>query len=156
MGMSKIFNVFQSSVTNNHFSTANTEWPEPEALRNTLLDVTPLPICNIPEPYRDWIADVAERMQCPPDFIAVAAIVATASIIGTGCGIKPKQKDDWLVIPNLWGGLVGRPGMLKTPAVSEVMQLIKQMETEAKKSYDAALTSYHADLELYKADREAI
>ena len=153
MRISNILNVFQSSITNANISQ---EWPEPEPLRNTLLDVTPLPICNIPEPYRDWIADVAERMQCPPDFIAVAAIVATAAIIGTGCGIKPKQKDDWLVIPNLWGGIVGRPGMLKTPAVSEVMQLIKQLETEAKKSYDAAMTSYQADLELYKADREAI
>ena len=97
MRMSRILNVFQPSITNNHFSNANTDWPEPEPLRNTLLDVIPLPVCNIPEPYRDWIADVAERMQCPPDFIAVAAIVATAAIIGTGCGIKPKQKDDWLL-----------------------------------------------------------
>lgn len=156
MRIPNILNVFQPSVTNNLFSVANTEWPEPEPLRNSLLDVVPLPICNIPGPYRDWIADVSDRMQCPPDFIAVAAVVATAAIIGTGCGIKPKQKDDWLVIPNLWGGIVGRPGMLKTPAVAEVMQLIKQLETEAKKSYDAAMTSYQADLELYKADREAI
>ncbi len=154
MRMPKILNVFQPSVTNK--PTANMEWPEPEPLRNTLLEVTPLAICNIPEPYRDWIADVAERMQCPPDFIAVAAMVVTAAIIGTSCGIKPKQNDDWLVVPNLWGGIVGRPGMLKTPAVSEVMQLIKQLETEAKKSYDTTMTSYQADLELYKADREAI
>lgn len=105
-------------------------WPEPEAIQNTLFLVEPLRDCLIPEPYRDWITDIAERMQCPRDFIAIAAVVITASVIGTGCGIKPKQLDDWLVIPNLWGGIIGRPGMLKTPAVSEVMQLISQLETE--------------------------
>lgn len=40
--------------------------------------------------------------------------------------------DNWLVIPNLWGGIIGRPGMLKTPAVSEVMQIVSQLEGEAK------------------------
>ena len=132
------------------------DWPEPDTLRNTLLPVNPLPICNIPEPFRDWIMDVAERMQCPHDFIAVTAIVTTASIIGAGCGIKPKQMDDWLVIPNLWGGIVGRPGMLKTPAVSEVMQLVNQLESESKKSYDSEINNYLADFELYKTEREAI
>lgn len=113
MRMRKILNVFQSGATNPALLTHDDDWPEPERLRNTLLEVTPLAMCNIPEPYRDWIEDVAERMQCPPDFIAIAAIVATGAIIGTGCGVKPKQKDNWLVIPNLWGGIVGRPGMLK-------------------------------------------
>jgi hypothetical protein len=156
MRMPNILNVFQSGISDAQHPKPDLDWPEPEPLRNTLLDVTPLPSCNIPEPYRDWISDVAERMQCPTDFIAVAAIVTTAAVIGTGCGIKPKQKDDWLVIPNLWGGIVGRPGMLKTPAVSEVMQLIKQLEVEAKKSYDVEVSNYQADLELHKADREAI
>jgi len=155
MRMSSFLNVFQSNEKNN-FVPSSSEWPEPEPLRNTLLDVTPLPICNIPEPYRDWIADVADRMQCPLDFIAVAAIVATASIVGTGCGIKPKQKDDWLVVPNLWGGIVGRPGMLKTPAVAEVMQLINRLEAEEKKTYDTAMTGYLAELDFHKAETEAV
>lgn len=60
------------------------------------------------------------------------------------------------MIPNLWGGIIGRPEMLKTPAVSEVMKLIKQLEAEAKKSYDAAMINYQADLEFHKADREAV
>ncbi len=151
----KIMGVYQQSVVVSVDQTAY-DWPEPEPLREALAEVGPLPIANIPVPYRDWIADVAERMQCPPDFVAVAAIVATASIIGTSCGIKPKQHDDWLVIPNIWGGIVGRPGMLKTPAVSEVMQLVGQLEKEAKQSFDTANISYQADLELYKADKEAI
>lgn len=134
----------------------NPDWGEPELIQNTLLPVESLEIQYIPEPYRDWISDVAERMQCPPDFIAVAAIVATASIVGAGCGIKPKQMDEWLVIPNLWGGIVGRPGMLKTPAVSEIMQILNQFETESKKKFDGGLAEYSADLEVFKASKEAL
>ena len=134
----------------------NSEWCEPEPIQHTLLPVIALPECNLPDAYRDWISDVAHRMQCPLDFIAVAAIAVTASVIGAGCGIKPKQKDDWLVIPNLWGGVVGRPGMLKTPAVSEVMQLIGQLESDAKQAFDSSLAGYQAELEDYKAEKEAI
>jgi hypothetical protein len=132
------------------------DWAEPEVIQHVLLPVEPLQDCLIPEPFREWITDVAERMQCPKDFIAVAAIAITASIIGAGCGIKPKQQDDWLVIPNLWGGIIGRPGMLKTPAVSEVMQLLSQLEREAKKIFDARLAEHQADLEFYKAEKEAL
>jgi Protein of unknown function (DUF3987) len=132
------------------------DWPEPETLRNTLRPVNPLVTDNIPVPFYDWILDVSDRMQCPPDFIAVAAIVTTSAIIGTGCGVKPKQKDDWLVIPNLWGGIVGRPGMLKTPAVSEVMQILNQIESESTKAYQVEFKNYQAELELYKTEREAI
>jgi hypothetical protein len=132
------------------------EWPDPEPIQNNLLPVESLRSCLIPEAYRDWITDIAERMQCPPDFVAVAAIVVTAAIVGAGCGIKPKQKDDWLVIPNLWGGIIGRPGMLKTPAVSEVMQLLSQFESEAKKSHENSLAEYNAEVEIYKAGKEAL
>lgn len=135
MRISNLFNSFQSHL-NVSSSKQVTDWPEPAILRDSLLPVTPLPIDNIPESYREWIVDVAHRMQCPIDFIAVAAIVVTGSIIGASCGIKPKQKDDWLVVPNLWGGIVGHPGMLKSPAVNEVMQLLGQLEKEAKKSFD--------------------
>lgn len=156
MKIKNLFHAFQHANVNDEDIFAQNEWIEPEPIENVLLEVSPLPFNNIPAPFRDWVADVAERMQCPPDFIAVAAIVTTASLIGSGCGVKPKQQDDWLVIPNVWGGLIGRPGMLKTPAVAEVMQLIRPLEAAAKKAYDADLARYLADLEVYKADKEAI
>lgn len=156
MKIRNIFNAFQQGSINSNLQFANNDWPEPEPLRNILMPVQPLSPTLIPEPFRDWVCDVAERMQCPHDFIAVAAIVMTSAIVGAGCGIKPKQQDDWLVIPNLWGGIVGRPGMLKTPAVSEVMQIMSQLEANSKKSYDAEMAAYMTDLEVFKSERDAI
>jgi len=85
-----------------------TEWSDPQPIKTELLSVEQLPFEILPEAFRPWIEDVSHRMQCPPDFVAMAAITLAGSLIGTGCGIRPKQHDDWLVIPNLWGGVVGR------------------------------------------------
>jgi hypothetical protein len=155
MSFTKIINNLYSKSSNREVSQVN-EWADPVPLRNELHPVVTLHASNYPAPYHDWILDVSDRMQCPPDYIVMAAIVASAAVIGTGCGIKPKQHDDWLVIPNLWGGLVGHPGKLKTPAVAEAMQPLGQLEAEAKKLFDADLASHMADVELYKAGREAL
>ena len=66
--------------------------------------------------------DIAERMQCPPDFPAAAAVVALGSVIGRRCGIRPKRQDDWMVVPNLWGAVIGRPVTRGLPACPSVDQ----------------------------------
>lgn len=137
-------------------NASKTIWPDPDPIQNELLPVEPLNVLSIPEPFRDWVSDISDRMQCPPDFVAVAAILTTAAIVGAGCGVKPKQKDEWLVVPNLWGGIVGRPGMLKTPAVFEVMKILNQFEADAKKMFDGGMAEYQADLEIHKASKEAL
>ncbi len=98
------------------------DWGEPEPIRAELLPVEPLHESMIPEPLLPMIKDVAYRMSVPLDFVAVPLIVAIGSVIGTGCRIRPKRKDDWEVTPNLWGALVGDPSMLKTPAMDEVIR----------------------------------
>jgi hypothetical protein len=131
-------------------------WPDPQPIRNELRPVESLKSEIIPEPYRVWITDVAHRMQCPIDFVATAAIVMTSSIIGAGCGIKPKRRDDWLVIPNLWGGAIGRPSMLKTPALAEALRPLARLEAIAKQEYDAAVQNYLIEVAAYKAEQQAL
>ena len=132
------------------------EWPEPSPIKAELLPVEPLRLSIIPSPFRAWIKDVAERMQCPPDYVAAAMLVMTSSIIGAGCGIRPKKEDDWLVIPNLWGGVVGRPSMMKTPAIGEAMKPMDALCMAAKLAFDGVEKGHRADLEGFKANREAI
>jgi hypothetical protein len=138
-------------------SDENTAWPEPEKIVHTLLPVPPLPLEIIPKPMHDWISDITYRMQCPPDAAAVAAIVMIGSVIGTGCGIRPKQKDDWLVVPNLYGAIVGRPGILmKSPTLAEIMKPLVQLEAEAKRTFDDNHLSYEVEQEILKAQREEL
>ena len=56
----------------------------------------------IPGPLRAWLADIAERVGCPLEFPAAGALVALAIVVGSKVAIRPKRKDDWTVVPNLW------------------------------------------------------
>ena len=83
-------------------------WPDLQQLPDTLPAVEPFDPELLPTPIRKWIVDIAERMQCPLDFPAVGSMVAIASLVGRKVGIRPKRRDDWQVVPNLWGAVVGR------------------------------------------------
>jgi len=137
-------------------STPDASWPDPEPINSYLLPVENLPPEIIPGPLRAWAVDVAHRMQCSLDFIAVAVVVMAGAVIGAGCGIRPKRKDDWLVVPNLWGGVVGRPGTMKTPALQEALKPLAKLEAEAKRQFDEAMKDYEAEKEIYKAQKEAL
>jgi hypothetical protein len=131
------------------------EWPEPSPLPDALPPVEPFEPRLLPEAFRPWIEDIAERMQCPPDFPAVSAMVALATVVGRRVGIRPKHLDDWLVVPNLWGGVVGRPGLMKTPAIVEGVRPLWQLERDASKRYDEALAAWKAG-ELVAEERKKV
>lgn len=131
-------------------------WLEPVPLPDGLPPVKPLHPEMIPLPLRGWLMDIADRMQIPPDFSAAAAIVALGSIIGRGCGIHPKRHDDWLVVPNLWGAVVGLPSLMKTPAVSEAHRHLVRLESEAREAYLNATQEFEIDKEIQKVTRSAI
>ena len=122
------------------------DWPECQSLPAGLVDVAPFDLDLLPESLRPWIADIAERLQCPADYPAVAAMVALAGIIGRKLGIRPKRFDDWQVIPNLWGAVVGRPGLMKTPAIQEPLNVLKRLEIEAKSEHESAIGEYESSL----------
>lgn len=105
--------------------------PEPEAIVQQLPSVPPLDPQLIPAPLRGWIADVAHRMQCPVDYCAVGALVALAGVVGASIGIRPKCRDDWLVVPNLWGGVIGPPSKKKTPALGDMLKALGRLEKAA-------------------------
>ena len=91
------------------------QWPEPKPVPDGLAPVTAFDIAFLPENIGPWVADIADRMQCPIDFVAVPAMVAMGAVLGRKIAIRPQRRDDWTEVPNLWGCIVGRPGMLKKP-----------------------------------------
>lgn len=111
-------------------------WPPPKPLPDVLPDVQPFNFDSLPDTLRPWLEDISERMQCPPDYPAVGAILALASIIGRKVGIRPKRQDDWLVVPNLWGMAVGRPGLMKTPALEQALAPLNRLAAEALEKYE--------------------
>jgi uncharacterized protein DUF3987 len=127
------------------------DWPDPKPLRKEIIPVIKMDPTMIPESLRPWDVDIAYRMQCPLDFVGAASICMVSLVIGAGCAIRPKQKDDWAVIPNLWGSLIGRPGDMKTPAMEAVFKPLHRLEAEAGEVFKAEMKRYEAA----KAGQEA-
>jgi putative DNA primase/helicase len=116
-------------------------WPNPIPLRDDLLLPVPVfPPDLIPLPLRPWILDVADRMQCPIEIPFVAAMVSLATVVGNRIAIRPKALDDWTGVPNLWGAVVGEPGLvMKTPAIQEGMKPLSILAQELQDNYEQAL-----------------
>jgi putative DNA primase/helicase len=96
----------------------------------------------MPEKLRPWATDLSERMQCPGDFVAVSLMVSSAAVIGRKIAIRPMAHDDWTVICNLWGLIIGRPGVLKTPAMEAAMKPLKYLVAQAIEKYEAEKSKY--------------
>lgn len=134
-----------------------TEWPEPTPLPDALPPVQPFDPDLLPEALRGWVTDIAHRMQCPPDFPAVGAVVALSSLIGARAVVQPKARDDWQVVPNLWGLIVGRPGVMKSPALGESLKPLHRLQTTEFEQWQAAHEAWELDCkvaELQATDRE--
>ncbi|KGC58572.1 YfjI family protein [Burkholderia pseudomallei] len=130
-------------------------WPTPAPIEGEL---PPAPCFDadvlLPDVLRDFVLDEASRMVCAPDFVAAALIVTLGTLVGACCAVKPKRLDDWIVTPNLWGGVVGEPGSLKTPAIAVATRNLERLEArEAEKLKDAKL-DYAAEMAAHRA-REA-
>jgi Protein of unknown function (DUF3987) len=131
-------------------------WDEPVPLPESLPPVASLDPAMVPEPLRGWTVDGSERMQIPLDFAATGAVVVAGSLIGRKLGICPKRYDDWLVVPNLWGALVGRPSLMKSPALGEDMKPLGRLVAEAYKAFEKATESYEMEAMVAEAAKAAL
>lgn len=132
-------------------------WQLPRPIESELLPVPTFSEALLPKSLCDFVLDEADRMPCPPDYIAAAVVVALGSLIGASCAVKPKRRDDsWLVTANLWGGIVGDPASKKTPSINVAMKNLDRLETTESEKLDAMNAEYAAEMAAYKAHESAI
>jgi putative DNA primase/helicase len=130
--------------------TSAQEWPDPYALPEALHPVDPFDFNLLPEKLRPWAVDAAERMQCPPDYLGASMVTALGTVIGTKIVIKPKVADDWQVAANQWCLIIGRPGVMKSPAMEEALRPLKRLCAEAEQEFKTTQESHDVDLEVAK------
>lgn len=114
-------------------------WGDIEPIASTLPSVQPFDPQLLPAELRNYVLDVAERQQAAPDYVAVTALCGLAAIVGNRVRIAPKQHDDWEVVPNLWGAIVGRPSAKKTPAINKALAPVYKLEEWMRETWQAEL-----------------
>ena len=127
----------------------------PQPLPPELLPVEPFPMAALPDAFGPWVRDVAERMHCPPDFVAVPMLVAGASLVARHLRIAPQRRTDWFESGNLWALIVGRPGWMKSPAMSQALAPIDRLEARAAEAFNAQAAQYQAEAMAAKLRAEA-
>jgi Protein of unknown function (DUF3987) len=120
-----------------------------------LPEVLPFDYDYLPDALRGFVQDITERMQCPPDFAAVAIFVMMATIIGRKIGIRPMRRNDWTVICNLWGAVVGNSGVMKSPTLSAGLSPIRRLQALAVEEFNKRITEYAAKDEIVKLQKSA-
>lgn len=140
-GLDAVKQAIDKALPPRQSASTNEDWAIPIALPKGL-PVKPFDYDLLPESLRAWVKDISNRMQCPPDFPAVASIVSASSLIGARAVIRPKEKDSWEVTPNLWGCVVGRAGVMKTPAVKEVLNPLWKLDTKERQNHELLIADW--------------
>lgn len=144
-GLGVVRDCIDAAIKDDPLTTHENVWSDPVPLPNALPEVTPFDPELLPESLRAWVCDIAHRMQCPPDYVSVGAVVAISSLIGARAVLAPKGQDDWRVVPNLWGLIVGRPGVMKSPALAQAMAPLHRMEAKERELWQEAHEAWKLD-----------
>ncbi len=132
------------------------EWEALLELPKSVPEVPTLPAEMIPEPLRPWVDDGAERLCVHREYIAIPVLVSLSAVVGRTVGIHPKQYDDWLEVPNLWGAPVGPPSSKKSPAMAEGTAPLDRLAALSAEAYANAQAEREADAEIIKLELETI
>jgi putative DNA primase/helicase len=133
-----------------------TSAPAPHQLPESLLPVAAFEPDLMPRELRPLVQDVAERMQCPADYIAVSFMVGAGTLIGRNVAMRPMLHDDWTVIANQWACLVGRPGVMKSPAMRAALEPLMRLEGMAEQQFNTEKAKYELKSQVMKIRAEVI
>ena len=110
----------------------------------------------LPPSLCEFVLDEADRMPCSPDYVAVALVCALGAVIGARCAIKPKRHDDWIVTPNLFGGVVGEPSSKKTPGINAALRFLDRLEAFETNRQVERMKIHEAEMAAFAARQTAI
>jgi putative DNA primase/helicase len=117
-------------------------WPDPQPLPEGLPAVAAFDYELLPEHLQPWAQDICERVQCAPDYVGAAIMAGLGSVIGRKLGIRPQACTDWTVTANQWALVIGRPGVLKSPAMESALSPLKRLAAQATEMHKMDMDDY--------------
>lgn len=130
-------------------------WPEPTQFGNELPAVPMFDHDLLPSSFRPLAEEVSELMQTPVDYAAAASVVSLAGCVNRRARIQPKAQDNtWIVVPNLWGAIIGPPGFMKSPVLRKVTHPLTRIENEWREQYKKELSEFKRKQKLAGTEEE--
>jgi hypothetical protein len=154
-GRSEFYHAYDNGPTFFDDSEPEAPWPDRMKVKERP-EAPPLPERLVPEALRPWLKEISSRACLPLEMVAIPAIIAAGAVIGRQVGLQPASYDNFYLVPNLWGGVVARPGAMKTHAISEAIKPLKRLAAAAREKYQNDLEDKASHVVRLKAEIEAI
>jgi hypothetical protein len=130
--------------------------PEPQDLPASLLPVPAFDPDLLPENFRAWVEDIGTRMQVPLDYVAIAAMIGAGTLIGRKIVVRPKQRDNWTEVPNLWGIAVGPSGVMKSPAIKWALSPLRLISVRSGEEFAQKEEEYKRAYKKYEIEKKVL
>lgn len=98
------------------------------------------PLDVLPTGIRAFVAETALALNCTPDLVGVAALVALSIAIGTSRALEVKPGRE--VLPALDVAIIADPGESKTPAINAALKPLQDLERRAYRQWQADLRAW--------------
>jgi Protein of unknown function (DUF3987) len=115
--------------------------------------VEPFPLCVLPEPLAEFVAEGARAIACPPDYIAVPMLSVLATAIGTR--FRLRVKEGWCEWPILWTATVGDTGTAKSPGQEKAVEPLVRVQNKLLSEFEEAVKDRRAKKAASSAARKA-
>lgn len=134
------------------------DWPEPVDFLATD-EATGAPVLrsgHLPDALAPFVFDVAGRMGVDPASVALAALVAVATVIDDGFRLQPKRHDDeWTEAPRIWGAIVGDPSIRKSPVIAAATRPLAALEAGFRADWEEEMRRYKVAHARWKKRKDA-
>ncbi len=126
-----------------------------EPLTDSVFPLKKCPIDTFPDDVKEWLERLADQMQVPIDYLATPLLIYVGATIGRKRGIRVRKETGWIEFPNLWGMLIGRPSLMKSPSMKAVRKPLDFLMIESKYQYDIAIKQYKVKKEAWDLLKKA-
>jgi hypothetical protein len=113
----------------------------------------PFPVDALPEPLSSLVAEAAAAIGCDEAYLGLPALTVVGAAIGTTRRLE--LKTGYAAPPILWSAIVGESGTAKTPALSAVLDPVRQHEARLREEHRLDLDDHELAVETYEKARAA-
>ena len=130
------------------------DWEDPDRslIDEGLAPAPPLEL-RLLRSWGPWIADYAAMKSAPTGYALGAVLAAVAACLGAAR--KVRARPGWESFPALWILLVGPPSANKTPPLTPITEILKEIERDEGEGFDPIRRAYETKRQAAKEARSA-
>lgn len=113
----------------------------------------PFPVDALPEPLRSFVAEAAAAIGCDEAYLGLPALTVAGAAIGTTRRLE--LKSGYAAPAILWSVIVGESGTAKTPALSAILEPVREHEGRLRDEHRRDLDEYEVAAENFEKARAA-